>query len=132
MSFVKPTLTDFITSWPSYDTPEYLPTLQEVMDESFVLWGDKISLLPQEKQSIAFKFAVCHQFELSCWTQMGYPGIPNELKSRNDSVVFKGNRSGLRGTSCGLKLLTLLKTVRPGMLYAGQTDFGCNSTGCGC
>jgi hypothetical protein len=130
--YSKPTVSEFTTDFPAYGRPEYADLIQDTIDQAWVLYGDPILDLPEEKQKMAFRFAVCHVFEEECWVQTGLAGAPNEAKSRNDSYVFKGNMRGLYGTKCGRQLQALF-FAQSGRVYASEIESGCQSRyGCGC
>lgn len=129
--FTKPSLSDFVSEYPSYAAPEYQEKLTEVMQEAFILYREQISALPLDSQSLAYKFAVCHLFALSCWEDMGFAAPPQEMNSRNDKVVFKSSVQGLKGTACGLKLLTLFRKNNVGFVYASSIGTSCPTSKCG-
>ena len=129
--FIQPLLSDFILSYPSYADPEYVNDLQEVMDDAYITYGDLISRLPGSKQLTAYKYLICHFFQQKCWESCGYAGSPSSITSRNDSVSFSGNLSGLKGSTCGRNFLAIVKSSLGGMYFAGKERIDCIKPCCG-
>lgn len=128
----KPTVLEFTTANPQYNTPEYQETMYSVIDDSWALYADQILTLAPDKQSIAFKYAVCHMFALACWESQGFNAAPIEMSSRNESVRFSSKGSFLDQTMCGRKLKQLLKQ-KANYIFASEIGApGCLTNHCGC
>lgn len=119
MTFTSPTVPEFTINYPEYSQPEYAEGLQSSIDDAFALYGMQIGTLTEDKQQIAFKYAVCHMFALACWEAQGFNSAPVEMSSRNESVRFNAKSSFLNQTMCGRKLNQLLKQRQVGV-YASQ------------
>lgn len=132
VTFVPPTVAEFVALWPTYDDPEYTDNLAQILVEANSLYGQQISKLPTNDQQLAFQYIVCHLFQLLNWEACGYAGAPNEIRSRNDTVIYKGSMKGLNGTGCGLKYLTLIRNKIGGMWHAGREDLCKTTPKCGC
>jgi hypothetical protein len=127
---IKPTVLEFTTLYPEYGTPEFAATVGSAIDDAWVLYSDVILTLAESKQSIAFKYAVCHMFGLACWESQGFNSAPVELSSRNESIRFNVKASFLSQTMCGRKLLQLLKQKQNAIYASGISAPSCG--GCGC